>query len=251
MFRKLFAAVGIDNATVDTQIFNNQVFPAQEIKGKVIVCGGATEQVIEHLTLSVMTRVEVESGDNEYTANQVIQKLSVSGRFTISAYQELEFPFSFQLHPETPVTNFAPFGITFSQSAVWIHTDLGIEWAKDATDEDWLFVSPTPAMQYIHNAMKQLGYTLHTADVERGTLGSSGFYSSIGCYQEFEYRAGWSNALGFKEVEISYITMPYETCVVIEADRTWRSDLIRSCVMRNNELSHKNWANEIQQALYK
>lgn len=251
MFRQLFAAVGFGSASVDTQLFNNQIMPGQEVKGQVVVRGGSIDQDIEHLTLSVMTRVEVESGDSEYSSDQPTQRILISNRFTIRARQELVFPFSFQLHPETPVSNFDSLGISYNRSAVWIHTDLGIAWAADATDKDWLYVLPTPAMQHIHYAMQQLGYNLYLADVERGQLNGTGFRSSLGCYQELEYRAsGWSNPLGYKEIEISFVTMSYETGVLIEADRTWRSDLFRSFIMHNHELQQVNWAAEIQRILY-
>ncbi len=251
MFRQLFAAIGIGNASVDTQLFNNQIMPGQELKGQVVVRGGSIDQDIEHLTISVMTRVEVESGNGEYATDQPTQRILISNRFTIRARQELVFPFAFQLHPETPVSDFDTFGISINRTAVWIHTDLGIAWATDAIDKDWLYVLPTPAMQYIHNAMIQLGYGLYLADVERGQLRGSGFQSSLGCYQELEYRpSGWSNTLGFREIEISFVTMPYETGVLIEADRSWRNDLYRSFIMRNRELHQKDWAAEIQHILY-
>lgn len=250
MFRQLFAAVGMGNASVDTQITNSQVMPGQEVKGQVVVRGGAVNQNIERLTLSLMTRVEVESGNGEYSTNQELQRFLVSERFEIRAGQELLLPFTFQLHPETPVSNLEHLGISYNRTSVWIHTDLGIAWAADASDKDWLYVSPTPAMQYIHQAMTQLGYNLYLADVERGYLNGAGFASSLGCYQELEYRAGWSNSLGYKEIEISFVTMPYETGVLIEADRSWRSDLYRSFIMKNHELHQKNWAAEIQRVLY-
>ncbi len=249
MFRKLFASIGFGGASVDTRLEKNQVFPNDEIKGKVIVRGGSVEQEIEHLAISVMTRMEVEGGDNETNTNKVLQHIPVSGRFTLPAEEEMSFPFSFVLHAETPISDLTQMGLSYHKTSVWVHTDLGIEWAADAVDKDVLQVMPTPAMRYIHQAMTQLGYKLQNADVEKGQLRTNAFQSSLGCYQEFEYKAGWSSALSYKELEVSFVTMPYQTGVLMEADRSWRGDLFRNIIMPNHTLASVNWLTEVQNAL--
>jgi sporulation-control protein len=249
MFKKLFASIGFGGATVDTRLLKSQVALYDTVQGEIIVRGGSTEQDIEHLTLAVMTRMEVESGDSETTSDKVLQHIPIKGRFTLYEAQEMVIPFSFQLHPETPVSYLEPLGLSRHKTSVWIHTDLGIEWATDAADKDYLQVMPTPAMQYFHQAMTQLGYKLHAADVEKGNLKGTTFQSSLGCYQELEYKAGWGSGLNYKDLEVSFVTMPHQTGVLIEADRSWRGDLFRSIIMPNDRLASINWTSELQKSL--
>lgn len=50
--------------------------------------GGDHDTVIEYVSLGLVTRVEVESGDSEYSMNMEFHRIHVAGSFTLPAKQQ-------------------------------------------------------------------------------------------------------------------------------------------------------------------
>ena len=81
----------------------------------------------------------------------------MSQRFTVKAGETRQFPFQLQLPAETPINALAHYGRPL---AVWIHTDLAIASAVDASDRDLLEVHPTAPVAALLAAFEQLGWGL-------------------------------------------------------------------------------------------
>lgn len=251
MFKKLFAAVGVGGATVDTVLDNASVFPGSTLSGYVLIKGGSVDQDIEYVDLVLMAEAEQEAGDGEVRVAQPIGKFRASSRLVARAGQEQRLPFALQLPLETPVNN----GIALStpgypyqpqvRAAVWVHTDLAIASAVDAKDRDYLDVQPLPAMQRLIAAMGNLGYAHVSTDVEVGTVRVNDVYSSIGCYQEFEFRPSQGGFARVQEVEISCIARPEGVHVLVEVDRRFSGDSFRALFM-GNDWQRVDWESQLR-----
>ncbi|AUX44604.1 SpoOM family protein [Sorangium cellulosum] len=273
MFKKLLASMGVGSAEVDTRLHQHRVTPGSMLTGDVHIRGGDARQEIEQLSLFLMTEVEVESGDTEYRQPQVIQSLALARDFVVNPHEQLAVPFQLFIHPETPITEFpvaqgyqagvgkggwgGPVpgtGATMHGRGcrVWIQTGLSIDDGVDASDRDALVVAPTGPISRFLAAVENHGFRLFSADVERGTLRGSSFQSTIGCYQEIEYRAipGTRYAGSVNELEISFVTRYNDTGVLLEIDQKFRrNDAYRSIVMYHQNYQNVDWEGELGRIL--
>ncbi|WP_051305050.1 sporulation protein [Chitinilyticum litopenaei] len=254
MFKKLFAAMGVGGAEVDTVLENPSLRPGDTLRGHVQIKGGSVEQTIEHVDLVLMAEVEAESGDHEARVARPLASFRAAGSTRIAAGQEIRLPFALPLPLETPVNNpqaLASPGSPWApqvRAAVWIHTDLAIASAVDASDRDWLDVQPLPQMQALIAAMARLGYAHASTDVEAGTARIGHVTSTLGCYQEFEFRPVQGGFSSVQEVEITCIPRPEGVHVLVEIDRRFRGDSYRSFVM-SNDWQTVNWDAQLRSCL--
>ena len=235
MFKKLLASVGIGKAKVDTYVLSESLRPGGECELNVVIRGGGSvAQDINGLTLSLCTNAksETEMGDTEVTTyhTKVISSMALTPQDFGMHSSELqpdevfEYSLNIVLDDETPVTAFAN-----STSKVWIATGLDIDKGLDSSDKDFLVVHPTEFQQTILNIMEELGYRLFKVDVESGVLRGNGFQSTIGCYQEFEFK-GASGFFSTTEVEISFVNTRDSVGVLLEKDRFLGGDAYYSRV---------------------
>lgn len=244
MFKKLLSAVGIGGATVDTRLETQVLQPGAPFRGEVLVQGGQVRQEVEGLELALVTRVEVEAGDQEYAAHHVMQSWRVTGRFTVEPDERSVFAFEGGLHPETPVTAVS---CRDNRTQVWMQTGLAIESALDASDRDLLRVEPTPAMRAFLAAMQASGLVLAAADVEKGFLNASTFRSRSGCYQEFEFRPAGLGLGMLRQVEVSFVPEAHRTHVLLEVDRAFRGDGFRELTIDHDRIDERLLAARIRE----
>ncbi|UXY14004.1 sporulation protein [Chitiniphilus purpureus] len=247
MFKKLLAALGAGGASVDTRLNNPTLAPGEVLSGEVLIQGGEVPQTLEHVELALMTEVEVEHEHGEHYSNHVLGTIRLAGRQEVQPGQQIRLPFQFQLPLETPINDTAVLAAGYVRAPVWIHTDLAIQSAVDASDRDYVTVRPTAPMQRLIQAMSQAGFTLSRVDVERGTARAGNRYSTLGCYQELEFRpsyGSWSIA----EVEVTFLPGPHDTLVLLEIDRRLRGDGYITLTMGANWASI-NWEAELQRVL--
>jgi sporulation-control protein len=192
-----------------------------------------------------MTMAEVESGDHEFNQPLVLQEWLVNSRFLLPAHQAHSFPFSIQFPFETPITEVA---CRRNGARVWIQTHMDVDWGLDATDRDYLKVLPTAAMQSFLQAMQQCGFVLSTVDVEKGQLTARNFRSTIGCYQELEFVSSHMFS-GFNEVEVSFVAEAQQTHIMLEIDRTFRSDQLLTMTISNQNLDVNQITQQIRRLL--
>ncbi|WKA53085.1 sporulation protein [Planococcus shixiaomingii] len=203
-FDKVKAGVGIGNAKVDTQVKEVNVRQGGLVTGDVVIKGGAVEQQINAITLSVETSVVVEQDDRKYQQDLQIQRVKVSDALTIGPKEEKIVPFSFALSYEAP--------ITVSKSKVWIDTVLDVPFAIDPKDKDYLEVAGIQAAETILAAIEQLGFTLKSATNIKSRQTKSGLV------QEFEFYPGTDFKKHFSELELIFLSDAKGTTVYIEMD---------------------------------
>ncbi|MDX1319673.1 MAG: sporulation protein [Oceanospirillum sp.] len=231
MFKKILASVGIGGAKVDTLLHTEILCPGEKFSATIVVKGGDTEQEISGLDLALLTRVKVERDDTEMVINKKLAYWHIADRFVINPGEVREIPFEGQLPLETPITNN---GARSNQTRVWLSTGLNIEMALDARDKDPISVIATSTQNKVLQAMDACGYTLMKADVEEGAVRAQHFQSSLGCYQELEFRPNKFALFGLNEVEVTFVTTPDQTHILFELDRNFGGDTYRSLSLANN-----------------
>lgn len=239
------SGLGLQGVTVETRLQNPNLQAGETLHGEISFKGGASDKEINGLYLQLMTMAEVESGDHEFNQPLVLQEWLVNSRFLLPAHQAHSFPFSIQLPFETPITEVA---CRRNGARVWIQTHMDVDWGLDATDRDYLKVLPTAAMQSFLQAMQQCGFVLSTVDVEKGQLTARNFRSTIGCYQELEFVSSHMFS-GFNEVEVSFVAEAQQTHIMLEIDRTFRSDQLLTMTISNQNLDVNQITQQIRRLL--
>lgn len=244
MFKKLLASLGVGGAQVDTQLDNPQLRPGDLLSGRVVVKGGKADQDIEKIDLLLMTEAEYESGDHEDRVAQLLGAVRVAERFTIRAGEERQLPFRLQLPIETPINALAHHGRPLP---VWIHTDLAIDIAPDASDRDLLEVHPTPQVATLLQAFEQLGWGLYSTDVEVGTARVGNVTSTLGCYQEMELRP-FGGHPRLQEIELTFLPAGDSVHVLIEVDARFGGDFYQALTMGPG-FAAQDWVAELRTRL--
>ena len=239
------SGLGLQGVTVETRLQNPNLQAGETLHGEISCKGGSSDKEINGLYLQLMTMAEVESGDHEFNQPLVLQEWLVNSRFLLPAHQAHSFPFSIQLPFETPITEVA---CRRNGARVWIQTHMDVDWGLDATDRDYLKVLPTAAMQSFLQAMQQCGFVLSTVDVEKGQLTARNFRSTIGCYQELEFVSSHMFS-GFNEVEVSFVAEAQQTHIMLEIDRTFRSDQLLTMTISNQNLDVNQITQQIRRLL--
>lgn len=233
MFKKLLASVGIGAAKVDTILETDTLMPGQPFQASIEITAGDVEQDISGVELALVTRAEVETEDGEFQENIKLAKWSLTDQRTLEPGEVLSIPFNGVLPHETPIT---ALNCRDNRCQVWIATGLEIDMALDASDKDPLNVVPTDAMRVFVGALESCGYYLHSADVEKGYLRGDGFQSTVGAYQELEFRPQSGGLFGIKEIEVSFVPEADCTHVLLELDRAFRGDGYLSLTLEHNTL---------------
>ena len=230
MFKKILASIGIGGAKVDTILNTEMLCPGDLFTATILVKGGETEQEISGLDLALVTRVKVEHNDKEMMVNKTLAQWHISDRFILQPDENRDIPFKAQLPLETPISDN---GARRNQTQVWLTTGLNIDMALDARDKDPLLVMATPIQNKVLQAMDTCGYSLVKADVEQGAVRGHNFQSSLGCYQELEYRPNSFALFGLNEVEVTFVAHPNQLHVLFELDRNFGGDSYRSLTLAN------------------
>ena len=228
-FDKMLSKVGIGAAKVDTILNSSLTKPGGLISGVVHVKGGNVDQDISHIDVSLMVGVKVESDDesDDYTYDvkkdidddytyyepNLIYKHRVTGSFKIHKGENRQFPFEFNVPLEVPITVLGPYKL--SNIKLYVKTDLDIENALDKADKDYLEIEPLPTMVNFLNAIVNLGFSFHKADVEKGRLPGSNYHF----FQEIEFYGSRSRFPKIKELEVTFLANPNEVNVILEMDK--------------------------------
>ncbi|MGD1524150.1 sporulation protein [Vibrio owensii] len=210
MFNGLAARMGFGAAKIDAILNDDNIEQCGTVSGVIKIVGGNASQHIEAVDIHLMTLVKSEIDDKPIYSSFPIEKFSVPLNETINSGEEMEFPFEFPLHLETPVT---ALNISNNKCQVWLQTSLDIDNAIDPTDKDTINVYPHPTIAAILNTIAANGGYMQKADVEKGTLTGNGFKSTAGFYQEFEFK------INGREVELSFIFEGDMVHCLIEKDR--------------------------------
>ncbi len=214
VFKKLLGALGVGGPSVDTVLDGGAVQPGSALAGRIMLRGGTMDVDIEHVTLDLVARVEVEGEDVEYDATVAFDRLTVSGSFRLAKEQEHSLPFSMMVPWETPVTEVygQPLGVPLG-----VRTELAVAGAVDKGDLDPLTVRPLPVQEAILEALGQLGFGFKSADLERGRIRGTG--QTLPFYQEIELSPAPQFAGQLQQLEVTFLASPTGVEVVLEADK--------------------------------
>ncbi|MEV0651146.1 sporulation protein [Phytomonospora sp. NPDC050363] len=215
VFKKMMRALGVGGPSVDTVLDRADTVPGAVLTGQVHIAGGDHPVDIEHVALGLVTRVEVESGDNEYDTTIEFQRAMAGGRFQVGAGQNYSLPFQLQVPWETPLT--AVFGQHLHGMTLGVRTELSVAKAVDKGDLDGIAVLPLPSQERVLQGFGSLGFHFKRADLERGQI--RGVRQTLPFYQEIEFHPPQQLYGRVNEVELTFVTSPGGMSVIIEADK--------------------------------
>ncbi|CUA80290.1 sporulation protein [Anoxybacillus suryakundensis] len=213
LFNKVLASIGIGAAKVDTKLHESQLSLGERITGVVEVTGGNIDQQIDDIYLSLCATYTKEVDDRKVTKQAIIEKWKIAQSFVIHAGEKKQFPFSFSLPLDTP--------ITVGRTRVWLHTGLDIKNAIDPTDEDYIRVQPTRVMNAVFQVMENLGFRLKEAECKETAYDVR---KRLPFVQEFEFLPVRGEFRGkLDEVEIIFFPHALDECeLLIQVDRRAR-----------------------------
>ncbi|MEV4655728.1 sporulation protein [Micromonospora sp. NPDC049301] len=215
VFKRLMKAMGVGGPSVETVLANPNCRPGGPLEGRIQVVGGDHQVDIDHVTLGLVTRVEVESGDNDYDTTQEFHRQRVTGAFRLDPGQRHDIPFRFDVPWETPVTEL--YGQHLHGMTMGLRTELEVARAVDKSDLDAVSVHPLPAQERLLDALLRLGFRFARADVERGHI--YGVRQTLPFYQEIEFSPAPQYARSINQLEVTFIADSQQMQVVLEVDK--------------------------------
>lgn len=215
VFKRMLGAFGVGGPAVDTALANPGTRPGLMLGGQVNLTGGTHDVEIDHITVGLVTRVEMEGAEEEYDALVEFHRVQVAGGLRLSEGQQMSLPFQVAMPWETPVTDL--YGQRLHGMTMGLRTEVAIRGAVDKGDLDPVYVHPLPVQERILEGFGRLGFGFKGADLERGHI--SGLRQSLPFYQEIEYYAAPQYAHGVNEVELTFVAHEYGVDVVLEFDK--------------------------------
>lgn len=189
---KLLSSVGIGSAEVDTILPTDTVVPGQSLDARVEVEGGSAEQEVERVDFALVTEYRTEEG----YARATVTRFGLAENFAIAPDEERTERVTVDVPYRTP--------LTMGRTDVWVKTGLEIDWALDPTDEDYLEVRPDDRLAALIDAVEDLGFSFHTADVMSSSRGG---FTARSFVQDLEFRPRSGQFRGRLD-ELELVPMP-------------------------------------------
>ena len=213
VFKKLKASLGLGGgAEVETELASADVTPGGTVSGYIKARGGDLEQNVKYLELALQARVEVETDDSEYNADQVFHKHRITGEFALEPGAEQVFDFEIEIPIETPFNVVG--GQELGKVQIGVKTELEIARALDSTDVDPLRVHALPGHEAVLAAVQNLGFRFSGADLESGRIPGS----TLPFYQEVEFH-GSPRFSGINQLEVTFLTRADAIEIILEVDK--------------------------------
>ncbi|GAA3712083.1 sporulation protein [Nonomuraea antimicrobica] len=245
VFKRMLGAFGVGAPSVDTVLSTPRTQPGGTLEGEVRLKGGDFDAEIEHVTLGLVARVEIEHGEGESAGLGEFSRAQVSGPFTLRKGEERVIDFRMPVPWEAPISEIG--GQPLTGMAVGVRTELAIAKAVDKGDLDQVAVEPLPSQLRILEAFLQLGFGFKAADLEAGQL--YGVRQELPFYQEIEFYPSGQYAGLVGEVEVTFVADPAGLHVVLEADkrsgRYSSSDAIGRFHVSHDDALRTDWAGEL------
>jgi sporulation-control protein len=248
VFKRLLQALGVGGPSVETVLINPNCRPGGVLEGHVQVIGGGEDPMdIEYLAIGLVTRVEIASGDTEYSADQEFHRQRLTGSFRLDPGARHEIAFQFDVPWETPITEV--YGQHLHGMTMGLATELEVARAVDKSDLDLVAVHPLPAQERILNALLRLGFRFSRADVERGRI--PGAHQQLPFYQEIEFFPPSGYASGMTDLELTFLPTPDNLQVLLEIDRRDRAidrglDIFGSFDVDYATIDQIDWAAQVE-----
>jgi sporulation-control protein len=215
VFKKMLAALGVGGPSVDTVLATPSVQPGGQLTGQVHIKGGDHDTQIEYVSLGLVTKVEVESGDQEYSKNVEFHRIHVAGAFALEKGSTHTLPFSMDIPWETPITSI--YGQHLHGMTMGVHTELSVAKAVDKTDIDAVHITPLPLQTAILDAFLRLGFRFSRADLEQGRI--HGVHQTLPFYQEVEFHPSPAYQGRIRALEVTFVTGPQGAEIILEFDK--------------------------------
>lgn len=215
VFKRMLQALGVGGPTVETVLANPNCRPGGYLEGHAQVVGGDHDIDVEYVAVGLVTRVEVESGDSEYHADQEFHRQRLTGSFKLEKGARHDIGFQFDVPWETPITEV--YGQHLYGMTMGLATELEVARAVDKSDLDAVAVHPLPAQERILDALLRLGFRFSRADVERGRI--HGVHQQLPFYQEIEFYPPPAYASAINQLELTFVPTPQTLQVVLEIDK--------------------------------
>ncbi|MFJ2082937.1 sporulation protein [Micromonospora chokoriensis] len=215
VFKRLMRAMGVGGPSVETVLANPNCRPGGQLEGRIQVVGGDHQVDIDQVSLGLVTRVEVESGDNDYDTTQEFHRQQITAAFRLESGQRHDIPFRFAVPWETPVTEL--YGQHLHGMTMGLRTELEVARAVDKGDLDAVSVHPLPAQERLLDALLRLGFRFARADVERGHI--YGVRQTLPFYQEIEFNPAPQYARSINQLEVTFVADAQQMQVVLEVDK--------------------------------
>ncbi|MEU0568059.1 sporulation protein [Nonomuraea sp. NPDC005983] len=249
VFKRMLGAFGVGAPSVDTVLATSRIQPGGLLSGEVRLSGGDFDADIEHITLGLVARVEIEHGDGEQAGLGEFSRVQVSGPFTLRKGENRTIDFQVPVPWETPISEIG--GRPLAGMALGVRTELAIAKAVDKGDLDMIAVEPLPSQLRILDAFLQLGFYFNSADLEAGHL--YGVHQELPFYQEIEFYPPSQHAGVVGEVELTFVASPSGLEVVLEADkragRYSSGDAIGRFHVSHEDALRTDWPSEIDRWL--
>ncbi|GAB1817639.1 sporulation protein [Herbidospora sp. RD11066] len=250
IFKRMLGAFGVGGPSVDTVLATGRVEPGGLLTGEVRLKGGDFDADIEHITLGLVARVELEHGDGEHEGLGEFFRSQVSGPLTLRQGEERALTFQVRLPWELPVTEIA--GQHLTGMAMGVRTEVAIAKAVDKGDLDPLSVMPLPSQMRVLQAFAQLGFHFRSADLEAGRL--FGVHQELPFYQEIEFYPPAQHAGVVTEVELTFVASPHGLEIILEADKRAGGHSVGDAIGRfqlsHEQVLHTDWASELDRWLH-
>ncbi|MEV2266840.1 sporulation protein [Nonomuraea africana] len=238
VFKRMLGALGVGAPTVDTVLATPRIQPGGLLAGEVRLKGGDFDADIEHITLGLVARVEIEHAEGESGGLREFFRAPVSGPFVLREGEDRVVTFSFGVPWETPISEVS--GQRLTGMAVGVRTELAIAKAVDKGDLDPVAVEPLPSQLRVLEAFPRLGYQFRSADLEAGLI--HGIRQELPFYQEIEFYGPGG------EIELTFVADQGGLEIVLEADGR-SGDAIGRFHVTHDEAMRTDWDAEIDRWL--
>lgn len=241
VFKKMLASLGVGGPSVDTVLASPVAQPGGQITGQVHIKGGDHDTQIEYVSVGLVTRVEVESGDEEYSKNVEFHQVRVAGAFHLPEGATQTIPFTLDVPWETPVTSI--YGQHLHGMTMGVRTELSVAKAIDKTDLDPVQIEPLPVHTAILDAFLRLGFRFSRADLEQGRI--HGVHQTLPFYQEVEFSPSPAYSGRIRHLEVTFVTSPQGVEVILEFDQRGfltSHDSFSRYQVRHDQADGTDWA---------
>ncbi|GGM63050.1 sporulation protein [Longimycelium tulufanense] len=211
VFKKMLKTLGIGGPKVDTVLADPTCRPGTSLTGEVRLVGGEADAAIEHIALSLVTRVE----RGERPGNVEFHRVAVFGPLRLAAKEQRAIPFQLPIPWEAPITMVS--GQQLPGMTLGVRTELAIAKAVDKGDLDPVQIIPLPSQDRVLDAFGQLGFQFKSSDLEPGRL--YGVAQQLPFFQELEFFPPAQYAGLVNEVELTFVATPASLDVILEADK--------------------------------
>lgn len=240
VFKKMLAALGVGGPSVDTVLASPHVQPGGKLSGEVHIKGGDHDTQIEFVSLGLVTRIEVESGDQEYSKDVEFYQIRVAGAFALPSGATQSMPFTMDVPWETPITSI--YGQHLHGMTMGLRTELSVAGAIDKTDLDPVQIEPLAVHEAILDAFLRLGFRFSRADLESGRI--HGVHQTLPFYQEIEFSPAPAYSGRIRHLELTFVANPQGIDVVLEFDKRGfmtSHDSFSRYQIRHDQVGNTDW----------